>query len=70
MEGFGIDGVVPLLTPLARLCLLVLLLLIEDVTQVAGKKDMIGGGGPTHAHPPAMAQGVAVQVQPQVRAAA
>uniref|UniRef100_M4EPZ9 RRM domain-containing protein n=1 Tax=Brassica campestris TaxID=3711 RepID=M4EPZ9_BRACM len=30
-----------------------------------GKKDMIGGGGPTHAHPPAMAQGVAVQVQPQ-----
>lgn len=31
--GFGIEGVVPLITPLARLCLLVLLLLIEDVTQ-------------------------------------
>ncbi|WZZ07524.1 hypothetical protein YC2023_093445 [Brassica napus] len=33
LRGFGIEGVVPLVTTLARLCLLVLLLLIEDVTQ-------------------------------------
>ncbi|KAG2313843.1 hypothetical protein Bca4012_064479 [Brassica carinata] len=58
-RDFGIEGIVPLVTTLARLALLVLLFPLKDVTQVAGKKDMIGGGGPTHAHPPTVAQGVA-----------